>query len=188
MKYYTYFDLPNWEYVTQRALLYYHNAEYLKKMQDDYSESLDFQARFNLADVDDTLKNVPELVEMFASVNLTISKIMFFEANAIPDDRLIHMDGAAKPARFVLPTLNCSRSEIAFYTSNQPLIPAVFKEDTTHKFPVPGSCVEVDRVLIDRPVLIQVNELHRTILPPDNPLPRITLLVDTHEDLMHFLE
>lgn len=189
MKYYQYFDLPNWQDVASKALEYYQTESYFNDIVDGYSQANKLKATFKYAELDDFLSKVPEIVTMFDSINVTVHTAMFFELNAIPGERGIHIDGAIKPSRFVIPILNCEHSEIAYYTTSEPLITPVYEgHPITHKFPVLGSCTQVDILQVTRPSLIRVNELHGTKLPNDNLLPRITLLVDINEDLTHLLD
>lgn len=188
MKYYQYFDLPNWQDVASKALEYYLTESYFNDIVDDYAQVNNLKATFKYAKLDDFLSKVPEIITMFDSINVTIQKAMFFELNTIPSEKGIHIDGAIKPSRFVIPILNCERSEIAYYTTSEPLITPEYNGSLTHKFPVPGSCTQVDILQVIKPALIRVNELHGTKLPNDNLLPRITLLVDINEDLTHLLD
>ena len=185
MKYYQHFDLPHWKETVSKILDYYysHREEYFSKQIDP---------AFKFANLDDILEKIPEINEMLKTVNATAKSVCFFELGMfLPEDKIMHSDGAFYESRFLIPLLNCEGTETRFYTTDQPMVPLAKiynKEQSNPMVPVPGSCTHVDTLYVGKgPALIRVNEIHSVVLPENFTFPRITMLLDINEDLTHLL-
>lgn len=183
MDYFKYLDFPNWEQVQTELKMYVNNN--IHKF--DPAEG----SAILLVDPEDILINVPTIIDMLATKNLSLSKLFtaFFVVQE-GNEQELHIDYSAKIARINIPVINCECSDTVFYASNKKYDPENWNfQDNSIPFVKldMADYHEVSRYTLTKPVVIKVYEPH--IVEMTTPkFPRIALTFMCNEDLHHLFD
>lgn len=182
MDYFKYLDFPNWEQV-QKEL-----QTYVKNNMDKFDSTAG--SAILLVDPEEILINVPTIVDMLATKNLSLAKFTAFFVVHENNKQDLHIDYSAKIARINIPVINCEYSDTVFYTSETPYDPENWKfqdNDVPYVKLDAKDYHEVSRYTLTKPVVIKVYEPH--IVEMTTPkFPRIALTFMCNEDLHHLFD
>ena len=176
MIYYRYLDL---DYKTSANKL----LQYIQEQRPDLLKK--DELLWKNVDTYDVLAKVPELPQMFESLNISIRFLAFFVS--FDPITVLHIDTKYSKARINLPILNCENTETRFYTmptdsrqlSFQKNGVPFYKLDTT-------KCEWVDQFYLTQPVVFRNNQPHNVI--SNNPLtPRVSCTIGFNEDISYLL-
>ena len=176
MLYYKRLENINWKPVQEKVLNYINNFSHLYLKQNLFYLKTDTQH---------VIDHVPEIVELFRSMNLTIKQISFV---VLYQQKLnIHIDNTDEVARINIPILNCNGTETRFYRARKtPTL--LFKHNNVSYYPLTEeNCDLVDVVEIDVPTIIRIKEPHGVFVNHDK-YPRITCIVSFFEKVENLLE
>jgi hypothetical protein len=178
MKYYKYLDLD-----------FKPVAVKLKDYIDKHSELFLVNQKtssWKSIDLDDVLKEIPELLVMLAPLNLTIKYAAFFVSD-YPIGTL-HMDhDIHSSCRIIMPVLNCENTETRFFvTTGEPI-----KVLQPNGIPLlkldPATCTRVDQYYLDRALVFRNNCPHQVV--SNNPsTPRISFTMGFVENIEYLLD
>jgi hypothetical protein len=173
MEYYKYLDL-DCSTVSPKLVKYvYDNSALILNNQKNSS--------WKAVNTEDVLSKVPELIEMFAPLNLTIKYLAFFITEK--QNNTIHTDADTQSnSRINIPVLNCEKSETRFFTITEK--PVMAKQDNGIPFLMinPLDCTQVDKFELTRPVVFRNNQPHQ-VVSFNEVQPRISCTIGFHEDL-----
>lgn len=172
MEYYKYLDL-DCSTVSPKLVKY---------VYDNYSGIFDDQhnSAWKAVNTQDVLDKVPELMEMFAPLNLTIRYLAFFITD-LPINA-IHIDDTQSNCRINIPVLNCEKSETIFFTTTEEPVMAKQKNGLSFLMLNPLACTQVDKFELTRPVVFRNNQPHQ-VISFNEVQPRISCTIGFYEDL-----
>lgn len=160
--------------------------KYLKEQKSDiYNRTI--QATYYVLDLDEFKKNCPKLDLAFARYdlvcNFAVAFVMYNSSHA-----KIHVDNYNNNARINIPILNTIGTYTRFYTGGS------FKQIRNPDTNVPSLALasvtnlkQVDKVEIDSPTVIRVNEPHDVVMN-SSYAPRITLTLGFDRDPIFLLD
>ena len=176
MRYYKKLNSLNWKPVQEKVLKYLNDFSHLYLKQNLF---------YLKGDTQHVIDNVPEIVELFNGMNLTIKQISFV---VLYSSKLnIHIDNTDETARINIPILNCEDTETRFYKiKKSPTL--LFKHNNVSYYPLSEEhCELIDTVEINVPTIIRINEPHGVFVN-HNKFPRITCIVSFFEPIETLLE
>jgi len=177
MKYYKYLDL-NFETVSAKLNDYINKHSQLFLVDQRTSS-------WKSVDLTDLLKDVPELSEMLAPLNITLRYAAFFVSDYATGT--LHIDHDINSnCRIIIPVLNCENTETRFFTTSaapekvlQPNGIPLLKLD-------PSKCTHVDQYYLDKPLIFRNDQPHQVVSNnPNNP--RISFTMGFVEDIEYLL-
>jgi hypothetical protein len=142
---------------------------------------------WNHLNLENFIKNVPEITRMFAPLNITPAYISLIVAT---QDAGIHRDTYIKVtptpvARINIPILNCQGSETRFWsTSAEPEL-LFLDNGTPYRYLDEKDCKLETILELDRPTVLRVKEPHSVVV--GKKVPRISLTIEFEEDIEYLL-
>lgn len=179
-KYYQYIDLPTWQQVSADILAWITNNT-------DYTTNKAIRG-YVATDKARILAELPQIQTMFDSINSKVYNMAFiFRNNHIYTEP--HYDGVNCSARINLPILNCENTHTIFYElKNNAALHKIYDSRGNRQLNVKFSdCYEVDRVELNKPLILCINELHGIYVPKENALPRISVSFYVDPDPISFI-
>lgn len=176
MNYFKYVDVDSAleKLVTKKLLHYIHSNKYSTK------------GFWTNVDTEDVLKDVPELIQLYKPLGITIKRISFVTAS----DKVgsIHIDDpkTAPPIRINIPVLNCDQTSTNFYVTNKPAIETRLASGIYYYKWNEQDCTLAASACINKSTLIRTNELHQVCIHSDN-IPRITCTIEFYENLEYLM-
>jgi hypothetical protein len=133
------------------------------------------------------VKNVPEIITMFSSLNITpirVSLIVAKKGAGIHRDTYIK--GTPTPiARINIPILNCQDSETRFWSTTAEPKLEFLSNGTPYRYLDEKDCVLESILNLDKPTVLRVTEPHSIVV--GKKVPRISLTVEFEEDIEYLL-
>jgi len=145
-----------------------------------------FKAFWTWLDFDNFVSHVPEVVSMFAPLNITprVASIIIV-ANRLSNP-VIHRDHTEVPIRINIPILNCECSQTKFWkTTLDPIIEYVPGTKIPYLSLTDSECELADTLVLDCPTVMRIGEPHS--VHPGEKTPRISLTIEFYEDIEHLL-
>lgn len=178
MKYYKYLDI-DCSIVSPKLIKYvYDNSDLILESQKSSS--------WKSVNTQDVLNKVPELIEMFTPLSLTIKYLAFFITD-IPYGT-IHIDHDTQSnCRINIPVLNCDSSETRFFTISEEPVKVLQKNGIPLLKLNPLACTQVDKFELTKPVVFRNNQPHQVVSYNENQ-PRISCTIGFHENLEFLFE
>jgi len=151
--------------------------------KNNYIQSQDYGfIPLNLLDV---VKFCPELIFSLLNKGLKIKAISIYKT--FNNNTIVHIDDVKNlyKSRLNIPILNCENTHTIFYDA-VPMPPVEQKHKNLKLIPCFNE-IEVDRVTIDQPTIIRVDQPHR-VLMDEKYFPRICLTVKCDPDPIILLD
>lgn len=140
----------------------------------------------------DLLSKVPELQQMFDSMNLTIDFVAILSTR--DKNGIIHIDnGLLKEdpsVRINIPILNCDKSSTNFYKlieGTSLKTTALLHDNTPFYFADLNDCVLIDSFVLTMPTVLNVNVLHQVNVIDPNVL-RVSCTIFFKENIEYLLK
>jgi hypothetical protein len=167
MKYYKKLDINGWQNLSSEALTY------VLQHPNIYNRS----AKISLMEIElpEALYHMPSL-NIFDVYDIKVSRVLFYVMYDNSNSG-IHSDCWPHNARINVPVLNCQSTYITFWSE-------VIWKDSINAGGQPLKIAVADcgkfegMVEVDMPIVLLVNEPHKTIINKNKNRPRITLSLD----------
>jgi hypothetical protein len=177
MKYYRYLDLDCTAAAAGLAAYVQDNAQAILEDQ-QYSA-------WKNVNTQDVLAKVPELVDLFKPLTLTIKYLAFFVTEQ--PYGTIHIDHDRQSnSRINIPVLNCEKSETRFFTVTEAPVKVLQKNGVPLLQLNPDTCVLVDQFRLTGPVVFRNDQPHQ-VVNINGIQPRISCTIGFYEDLEYLL-
>lgn len=170
--------LENWQTISEKVKNYIITQTDILSNESFWND-LDFR-KFD--------KSVPELRLGFEKLDLNLVGCFAVVVRGLKDFKIHDDIGDPHSTRINIPILNCIGTSTIFYEG---------KIEESQLLELPGGfpyhlydfdkCKEVDRVEINQPTALNVWTPHAIYVPPDSPIPRITITCGFTRDPVDFL-
>ena len=182
MKYYKYLPELNWCPVSEKLKQYVIDNAQTFLTEKNYTINM-----WNHLNKNELFTYVPEIIELFKPMNLTIFRMAFFITGSRHSS--IHRDEDPKTNfRITLPVLNCENTETRFYTTIAETSRIEQPDGVPYNALDPKKCTHVDSYFLDKPVVVRINEPHQVFVEKTAIIPRVSCTIAFNEDISYLLE
>lgn len=178
-KYYRKIHLSNFDEIQSQCL------EAIKK-HDKVYERYEENTSYYLLDHRVVEETSPALVKALAEYDLKCCYAMAYVMYKKTHTR-VHMDKHFHRCRINIPIMNCENTYTCFY-ENVNLQERITPLGLYHKIADDTEYLPVDKIEMDSPAIIAVQEPHKVIMPDNAPAPRITMSLGTVTDPSFLLD